>query len=196
MERQKLLCIQVQSRCKGNDLTDQGTDHRRRHARYRVHLLRQDAQLYFDKNPETLANADLDDAEKLLGDITITAPDTVFDLPDGVTYAGATLSLKSETSLSLYFKSSKTLTFSVDGKTVETAKSGGYQIARIRGISAKELKNSFTLSVTAGESSGSVTYSPMNYCYNTLNGDTEDENLINVTKALYQYAQAADSYFD
>ena len=154
------------------------------------------AQLYFDKNPETLANADLDDAEKLLGDITITAPDTVFDLPDGVTYAGATLSLKSETSLSLYFKSSKTLTFSVDGKTVETAKSGGYQIARIRGISAKELKNSFTLSVTAGESSGSVTYSPMNYCYNTLNGDTEDENLINVTKALYQYAQAADSYFD
>ena len=125
------------------------------------------SELYFDKNPETLANADLDDAEKLLGDITITAPDTVFDLSAGVTYAGATLSLKSETSLSLYFKSSKTLTFSVDGKTVETAKSGGYQIARIRGISAKELKNSFTLSVTAGESSGSVTYSPMNYCYNT-----------------------------
>ena len=53
-----------------------------------------------------------------------------------------------------------------------------------------------TLSVTAGESGGSVTYSPMNYCYNTLNGDTEDENLINVIKALCLYAQAADSYFD
>lgn len=154
------------------------------------------AQLYFDKNPETLANAKLDEAEKLLGDVTITAPDTVFDLPDGVTYGGSTLSLKSETTLSLYFKSSKTLTFSVDGKTVETTKSGGYQVARIRGIPAKELQNSFTLSVTAVESSGSVTYSPMNYCYNMLNGDTEDENLINVIKALYLYALAADSYFD
>ena len=154
------------------------------------------AQLYFDKDPESLANAELDDTEKLLGDVTITAPDTEFDLPDGVIYEGATLSLKSETTLSLYFKSSKTLTFSVDGKTVETANSSGYQVARIRGIPAKELKDSFTLSVTVGESGGSVTYSPMNYCYNTLNGDTEDENLINVIKALCLYSQAADSYFD
>ena len=57
------------------------------------------------------------------------------------------------------------------------------------------LKNSFTLSMTAGAESGSVTYSPMNYCSNVISDDTNDQNLINVTKTLILYAQAAEAYF-
>ena len=153
------------------------------------------AQIYFDKNPDDPANASLSEEEKALGDVTITAPESAIDLPDGVIFEGATLSLRSETTLSLYFTSSVDLSFSCKGRTVEESVSGSYQIARIRDIPAKQLLNSFTLQISAGEASGSVTYSPMNYCYNALDGGTDNENLINVVKALYLYAQTANAYF-
>ena len=153
------------------------------------------AQIYFDKNPDDPANASLSEKEKALGDVTITAPESAIDLPDGVIFEGATLSLRSETTLSLYFTSGVDLSFSCEGRTVEEAASGSYRIARIRDIPAKQLLNSFTLQVSAGEASGSVTYSPVNYCYRALDGGTDNENLINVVKALYLYAQTANAYF-
>ena len=151
------------------------------------------AQIYFDKNPGTLANSDLAAADKVFSDpeIDIAAPDES-KLPEGVTFEGATLSLKSETTLSLYFKSSDPLEFSCDGYTVEKATSGGYQIARIRGIKAKHIGDILTLKI-GGEDA--ISYSPLNYCKNVLDDDTTDEKLINVVKALYLYWQAADVYF-
>ena len=142
------------------------------------------AKEYFDK---TNTLDDLDDAE-------IAAPETMFDLPDDVTFEGATLSLKSETTLSLYFteKNNATLTFTCDDKTVETEKSGNYQIARIRGIAAAELQDSFTLKINGIDA---VTYSPMNYCYNALDGGTTNRRLQNTVKALYAYSEAAIDYF-
>ena len=154
------------------------------------------AQIYFDKNPADLANASLSEEEKALGEVTVTAPESAIVLPDGVSFEGATLSLKSETTLSLYFESAKTLTFECEGKNVETVTSGKYQIARIRGIKAKELKKTFTLTVKDGEEIiGTITYSPMTYCSNVLSDGTQSEALQNVCKALYLYAKAADSYF-
>ena len=134
------------------------------------------------------SNTTLDD----LDDVMIDAPGTAFDLPDGVTFEGAALSLKSETTLSLYFTSKSTLTFSVNGKTVGTVTNGAYQVARIRSIAASELIDSFTVTINGNYS---VTYSPMNYCANVLNGGTTDGKLINAVKALYQYSQAANEYF-
>lgn len=152
------------------------------------------AQVYFDKNPGTLANADLTEDEKALSDPTINIADPDFsNLPAGVTFEGATLSLKSETSLSLYFTSSEDLEFSCDGYTVEKATSGDYQIARIRGIKAKHIGDILTLKINGSEA---VSYSPLNYCKNALEGGTTNENLQNVVKALYAYWQAADQYFD
>ena len=159
------------------------------------------SQLYFDKNPDTLANCDLNDTEKALGDVQIDVADPVINnLPEGMTFEGATLSLKSETTLSLYFGSSEALTFNCEGYTVETVKSGNYQVARIRGIKAKHIGSSFTLSVNGG----TITYSPLNYCRNVLAeaGATpdeaqnqQDEKLQNVVKALYLYWQAAQACF-
>ena len=106
------------------------------------------------------------------------------------------------TTLSLYFKSSETLKFDCGGYTVETVQSGGYQVARIRGIEARFIGEAVTLK--AGDS-GSVTYSPLNYCKNvlTLSTSTEDEakneqtqKLQNAVKALYLYWQAACDYFN
>lgn len=159
------------------------------------------AQVFFDKNTDDPANADLSDDDKVIGNVSAEDINKPYDsltetLPDGVTFEGATLSLKSETTLSLYFSSSEALTFSCEGKTVEQATKDGYQIARIIGINSKELQNDFIMTVTAGENSGTVTYSPMNYCYNVLNDDTQSDALQNVCKALYLYAAEADEYFD
>ncbi|MDD5947926.1 MAG: InlB B-repeat-containing protein [Oscillospiraceae bacterium] len=113
-------------------------------------------------------------------------------LPTGVTFEGATLSLESETTLSLYFKGlAEDTMFTCNGKTVETAKNGDYVVARIRGIKANELENNFTVTFEDGR----VTYNAMTYCYNVLNGGSDEENLKNVCKALYQYAEEATKYF-
>ena len=80
--------------------------------------------------------------------------------------------------------------------TVENVKTETGYIARIRDIAASELKNTFTLTVKNGETVlGTITYSPMNYCYKALNGGTTDERLINAVKALYVYSEAAIDYF-
>ena len=151
------------------------------------------SQVYFDKNPSALANADLEEREKILDNVTIDIADPVIgELPDGTTFEGATLSLKSETTLSLYFKSGEKLAFSCDGYTVEKATSADYQIARIRGIKAKHIGDILTLKINGSEA---ISYSPLNYCKNVLDGGTTNEKLINVVKALYFYRQAADAYF-
>ncbi len=140
--------------------------------------------------------------------VGVTVPNTFeFDeastaLPEGVTFEGATLSLKSETTLSLYFKSSTDLSFKCVSYEVEKdTTAGGYQIARIRGIKADDLDKTFTLIIVDASESGStlsfggfVAYGPLAYCYNVLNGGSNDENLQNVCKALYLYAQAANDY--
>ena len=128
-----------------------------------------------------------------LGNVTIDIAEPVIEnLPDGTTFAGATLSLKSETTLSLYFKSSSKLSFSCDGYTVETVKNGDYQVARIRGIKAAHIGDMFTLNV----SGTTVKYSPLNYCKKVLTDDATDSKLKNAIKAFYLYYNAADEYFN
>ena len=158
------------------------------------------SQTYFGVDG-TLANDSLTETDKALGDVTI--PETFkfdednADLPEGVTFEGATLSLKSETTLSLYFKGLPADTkFTCNDKTVETAKNGDYVVARIRGIKANELENDFTVEFVESSETYNVTYNVMTYCYNVLKDGTVDDNLQNVCKALYKYAQAAKTYFE
>lgn len=90
-------------------------------------------------------------------------------------------------------KSSEPLSFSCSyGMKVETVESGEYRLARIRNIPSALLGTSFTLSVG---STGSIAYSPMNYCKKVLSGGSDDEALQNTVKALYFYYEAANSYF-
>ena len=149
------------------------------------------ARAYFD-------NADLDD----IADVEIPSKFANYtsSLPDDHTYAGATLSLKSETTLSLYFTKDSILSdiSCVDkdkhARTFETAATDSYQIIRIRNIAAMELQDAYTVSFKINGTAHSITYSPMNYCYKVLNGDS-DNQLKKVVKALYQYSQAANLYF-
>ena len=168
------------------------------------------AQEYFNVG-DVLANSGLEEEEKELN-VTAENINAPWDKESGlcineseVTFEGTTLSLKSETTLSLYFTGDlDNASFSCYtevsenadwmGKkffTVEKKKSGKYTIVRIRGIAAKYLGNSFT--VTWGNPS--VTYSPLNYCYEAVNSSTSKAKLKNVCKALYLYWQAAQAYF-
>ncbi len=150
------------------------------------------SQIHFDKNPGKLANDKLTEAEKALGTISIDIAEPVIGkLPEGTTFAGATLSLKSETTLSLYFKSNATPVFTCDGYDVETVPNGDYQVARIRGIKAAHIGDMFTLNV----SGATVKYSPLNYCKKVLTDDATDSKLKNALKAFYLYYEAAYVYF-
>ena len=150
------------------------------------------AKEYFDET-DTLPDLGDVNIDSKFATYTSTVSDDLFD--------GATLSLKSQTTLSLYFTDTDKLTFTcVDEngaeRTVKTVRNGSTQIARIRNIAANELKDSFTVTVKKGETLlGAITYSPMNYCYRALNGGTENENLINAVKALAAYSDAANEYF-
>ena len=121
------------------------------------------------------------------------ADPVISELPDGVTFEGATLSLKSETTLSLYFTGSEELQFSVPGMTVETATVGSYKVARIRGINAAKIGTPITLKVTVGTQTYEVTYGALNYVKNVLSGDY-DPKLQAVVTALYRFYEAAANY--
>ena len=150
-------------------------------------------QIFFEYEG-TLANASLTEQEKTLGNVVIPNPDySSANLPTGVSFIGSTLMLKSETILMLYFESNNDLTFACGDYDVVSSGSEGYKIAQIVGISAKDLLNSFTLTVNG---TGTVVYSPMNYCYNVLNSTTTSSDLKNVIKALYLYSQAAQNYLN
>ena len=150
----------------------------------------------------TYANNYFSDADALEAlDVDIPAKEaSVTALPEGVEFDGATLSLKSQTTLSLYFVSEQEITLSMNGKTegkdYEHAHNGNEYVIRIRNISAAELNDDFTVTVTTNGQSGTVTYSPMTYCYKAANSQAIDVKLKNVVKALYQYWLEADQYFN
>lgn len=148
------------------------------------------AKVYFDNNVYALEPAPV-----------ANIPETGYtetDLPDGVSFDGATLSLRSKTTLSLFFvkeDGAPDITLSMDGKTegvdYELAHDGNEYVIRIRNIAAPDLGDSFTVRVNG---TGTVTYSPMTYCYKAL--ASSDEKLINTVKALYNYMLAAKTFFD
>ena len=112
-------------------------------------------------------------------------PQTKRTVASKVTYKD--LMEKNCNSVSWYVKK-KTATYAV----VEV---NGYKVARIRNIEPKNLKNVYTLTVSTGDSSGTVNYSVMNYCKNVLNSASTSDNLKNVVKAIYLYSEEANKYF-
>ena len=165
------------------------------------------SQIYFGHHTEELANGGTDSTDIQNVDAsTINKPYepdyTYLGSTGDTTFEGATLSLRSETTLSLYFKSSRDLSFACYPYEVEkNTTAGGYQIARIRGIKAADLDETFGLVIDDAAETGTirtflghVDYCPLTYCYNVLNGGSDDEDLQNVCKAMYLYWQAAKAY--
>ena len=159
------------------------------------------AQVFFDKNSDNLASDGLlTDEEKNVSHVTAeTVGDRAYTeniTVEGLSFESSSLSLKSETTLSLLFISDKPVNFECETNTVKTEQNGSYWVARIRNIPSGKAQEDYTVTIKIDDqNAGTVTYNPMRYCYNVLNGGTNDQNLINVVRAFYLYTQAAKDYF-
>ena len=143
----------------------------------------ENAEYFFGKTAEEPADIDL-----IIPEYTSTVHNT---LPSYAVFEGATLSLKSETTLSLYFNSEQALDLTCDGHTVETAHGGNRYVIRIRNIAAADLNKPLTVKVNGADA---ITYSPLTYCYQ-VQQTSDDAKLVNTVKALYRYWEAAKQYF-
>ena len=140
------------------------------------------SQLYFNYNLDNLANSVMDEAEQQVSIIDVSelrafSGSTVVG-PCGLTLKSANLELESETVLNLYFTGVEgcdhlnfkinddlilPCTFSDDGTGKTIAK------VTIRNIPIHFINNDFKIDVYEGTGyAGSITYSPMNYCYNVI----------------------------
>ena len=158
------------------------------------------SQLHFGYNTTSLANSGLE------------APDYSGAVIEGfevnrnqgtslVAFAGASLLLKSETTLRLFFNvdssAAASLTISYKGEALALSQRSGKYYVDIPNISAKNLDDDFVVSVFDGTDTAEVSYCPLSYCASILanvNG-TYTKQLQDVAMALYEYNKAANNYF-
>ena len=89
------------------------------------------------------------------------------------------------------------ITASCKGETLEWTREGDYISVIVDDISAKDLDEYVTLTVSDGTETMEVSYSPMTYCRNVRNGNNpvHTPELKALAAALYVYNQAANIYF-
>ena len=167
------------------------------------------AQAYFKYRNEAgqLANDSsyIQDNEK---DVSTVTADTLqsFQKTDTqentwVKFEGSNLSLLSQTTLRLYFTikdETKNVTFTCNGKELAKTKSGQYWYVEIDNIAAKDLDETFTVTVSDGAETLEVQYSVMAYSYNVMSREItaiRTQELKNAIAALYLYNQAANAYW-
>ena len=161
------------------------------------------ARLYFDYEADgSVIEADLsgitaDDLLEYKMELTSQAA-------EGIKIYGASLMLESETGINIKFAGTSDTfdindyTFTVDGAEVTptAAADGRYQIS-IGNIAAKDLDRLYTVTVTdSAGNSQSIRYGALSYVYSKLNSSSSGESIRNLSKCLYLYNQAANSYFN
>ena len=110
------------------------------------------------------------------------------------------LQLNSKTAIRFMFLADPSLqeiTASCMGEALEWTRSGNYISVIVDDISAKDLDEIYTLTVSDGTDTIEVSYSPMTYCRNVQNGSRSvySPELKALASALYVYNQAANIYF-
>ena len=153
------------------------------------------AQVLFSHNTDNLANAELAEADKVLGDVDASAFAHVkTGEEEGIEIQSVTLLLDSETVLRVYYKltGDKTIdeyTFYLDGEEVAPIQKGDRYYIEVRNIGAHKLDEAHEFTVGGL----TMTYSALSYV-NTVLNVSEDEAVVNMAKALYFYSQAAEAY--
>ncbi len=151
-------------------------------------------QEYLVHNTDNLANANLSDNDKVLADVDLSEyAHTVTGEQEGISFYGATLSLKTKTEINLYFEIRNdididTLDITVNDEPVEVKKNGEYYQIKITDILAQNLATMYEVKV------GEVTVNYGAFSYGKLAMGTDKETLKNTIKALYAYHQEAVEY--
>lgn len=121
-------------------------------------------------------------------------------VPQGVSVLGASLVLNAGTDIRCYMQIDasvmQTLTFTVNGREVTPVRSSGnlYYVL-IDNLSAIELKTMFEISVTDGVDTFTLSYGVFSYMYNVLNDANASEELVNVAKAMWLYADEIEKAY-
>lgn len=122
---------------------------------------------------------------------------------DGIDYYGASLVLKSETSIRYYFKLTgdkdiSNYTFVSNGEVLDAVEANGIYYVTIADIAAKDLGDMYSIEVydnVDDNKAMSVKFGAMTYAQQVLASDEQSEELKNVVCALYLYWKAAEAYF-
>ncbi len=143
------------------------------------------AQEYFDYNTDNLASAGLDtdvSSARITNSFEALVDGT---LPEGMSFYGTSLILEGKTTLRLYFTASDEL-----AEAYGLIANGDYYCYDIANIYVSELDTDHE--VTFGDCT--IYCSALSYAYRAINGGTDNEELINLVKALRLYNVAANSY--
>lgn len=166
------------------------------------------SQVYFGYNTGNLANSILDASERTVASVPVDEIDqyvytgvTQFNAGNRlISLISASLSTESEIVLNFYFKGLPVDTVvTCNDKNLKTRLStdGSYTKVSVTGIKIQDIDEYFTISFTYGGVDCSITYSPMNYCYNVVTRPltaTRTQELKDEVAALYWYNKAAENY--
>ena len=153
------------------------------------------AQLHFGCNTDRLAG----DGVAMGSTGSVQIPQTaqgaldVTGTPVGVRCYGASLSYRSGTAVRIYFAGDATgCSFTVNGKAVTAKEKDGLYYVELADIGPDRLAEAVTVTVTAGGTTQTVTYSPMDYMVRM--SAKGSDTLKALLQALYNYHLAAANY--
>lgn len=164
------------------------------------------SQEYFQVAVSEPANKNLEESDRKIPAVTAAELEKYksYATTNGLgTFAGYSLTLKSETTLKAYFQPAegvdiKNITFMADGQEVEPLFSNGYYILSVKNIKAWNLDKTYEFKVIgAGEDEElSFTASALSYGYSVLNKGNSDysEELLQLMRALRVYQEKAEVY--
>ncbi len=158
------------------------------------------AQQHFGYNTVNLANAAMEEVDRLVAMPTLdenfnyTLEGTV----DGLSYYGTSLMLVTNTSIRHYFKVSEgeisDYTFTCNGQKLTPVKKGARYYVEITDIAASELDEMYSLTITKGTESMTLTYGPYTYIKTIVAGNSYNAETKNIMAALYAYSVVAENY--
>ena len=159
-------------------------------------------QVYFGYKPEQLTEEDTAAMEAAAGAISIPsscAEVLTGTLPAGVTQRTKTVLFESDNSLRQYYYIDDAIignyAFTLNGTTVTPVKNaaGKYNVDQPN-IASGLLSTEYTFTVSDGTDTYTIRSSALGYAYDRQENST-NPNMVNLSKLLYRYSQAADAYF-
>ena len=157
------------------------------------------AQRQFDYHLERLADEGLEEIDYT--DLQISGFESNENQgTERVTLAGATLLLKSETTLRYFFKvqpGTEGFRVTHEGKELAVTLRNGLYYVDVENISAPDLDEIFVVTIDDGTNTADVAFSPMSYVASVRENaqGVHNEILRDLVSALYLYNQAANEYF-
>lgn len=147
------------------------------------------AQVYFDHNTNNLAN----EGHELTEETAVPSEKKDFAVNGAVadiSFYGASLLLQDKIGIRFYFDAPngvENYTFTVGETRYEAVFNGTRYYVQINGINPQCYNEDVTLTVSDGEVSQSVTYSPMHYMVRMANSDFTSAELKALLTAMYGY---------